>query len=273
MQPGRRRRAVAQPQRQSLYTRLAFAQEPRAARRAAARSPRSRPAALSISVSKSQRSRKRSRGTNALRAAGRRASATSRSWIASWPETPREPRPRQSQQFAEARDAHRAQQPQAIRMPRRAGDRQLRQTARERRGILDQRPFAAAGQPKRRQCRGRGGAVRRDAELVPSRVQAAHKCSNEPNSRRLPLISSSNALGGSTLTNDVNRCAYRAQRCRTWADRCSADSCGNTAAYQSCRACAAAGVVRRRRRHLHRRRRRHERRLRRRLRGNIRRGE
>jgi len=62
---------------------------------------------------------------------------------------------------------------------------------------------------------------------------AACKRTTGPNSCKLPLISSSRALGGSILTNEVNRCACR-QRRRIPASPCSSANCGNIAAYHSC---------------------------------------
>ena len=62
-----------------------------------------------------------------------------------------------------------------------------------------------------------------------------------PNSFKLPLISSSNAFGGSMLTNEVNCCACKQRRCRR--RRRAAPIPGNTTAYHSCFESQAAGAL------------------------------
>jgi len=76
----------------------------------------------------------------------------------------------------------------------------------------------------------------------------ACKRSRGPNSRKLPLISNNSALGGSMLTNEVNRCAYKQRRCSTAAACSMPANSGNTTAYHSCRertwpaACGVGGM-------------------------------
>ena len=106
------------------------------------------------------------------------------------------------------------------------------------------RPRLPARAPQRRQRRWRRRCAR--AEQRSTRIDGRMQCRERTEQLHAAPDFQQQALGGSMLTNGVNRCACRPRRCSGACRAAGSVSAGNTTAYHSCLDSAAGCGVRRR---------------------------